>query len=570
MTRYGIRLLAALAATAALTLTGCASIPRTGPVEGGGSISQADNGLGPVDFIPSGPTAGATQEQILQGFVDAAVSPQGGYEIARRFLTTGFASRWNPDASVTVDSRNGRVDQAVDATHRVLDVKPVAFVDADGNYARAESPAPISQTFTFTKVKGQWRISKAPNGIVIGDAQFGDVFSAHELYFFSPDYRYLVPDERWFPTSPASTRARIVKELVSVGPAKWLSGAVVSAFPPGSQLTIDSVPATNGVADVDLNSTAGGADPLALARMNLQLTTSLTSALGVTSVQLQIEGVNSSAQALGSHTPIQDPQVGPDPMVLRADEFGILSGSSVQTIPGISSGIVELKPSAVTVSADRTSAAVLAAGGVYAVRAGEDTGKAVDTRSGLLAPSLDDYGYVWSAAASQQQTLRVTDVDHSSASLTVAWPSGSRLRAIALSRDGTRLAALVGEGGHTNVLVAGIVRDSEGKPTHVNDPIDLGQVATASADSLGWLDELNVAALGVQANGESVVSTQTVGGLFTRAPGPDRGVAIAGSTGSPPYWVLTQEHSLQLQRGNGWQEKADQVTVLATQLGRPD
>lgn len=568
MVRRSIRLLAGLIAIAALA--GCASIPRGGAVQGGGSISQADNGLGPVDFIPAGPTNGSTQEQILQGFIDAAVSPQSGYEIARRFLTTRFASSWNPDASVTVDSRNSRVDSPVDATHRVLSVKPVAYVDADGNFLRAESSTPIAQTYAFAREKGQWRISKAPNGIVIGDSQFGDVFSAHPLYFYSPDYRYLVPDERWFPTSPASTRARIVKELVSVGPAKWLTGAVVSAFPAGSQLTIDSVPATGGIADVDLNSTAGGANPLALARMNLQLTESLTSALGVTSVRLQIEGVDASAQPLASHAPIQDPDVDPNPLVLRAGAFGLLSGSTVQSIPGISDTVAALTPTAVTLSADRSSAAVLGPGGVYAVRSGEEAGKPVDTRAGLLAPSLDNAGYVWSAASSQPATLRATGPDRQPISLSVVWPSGSTPRAIALSRDGTRLAALVSFGAHTDVVAAGIARDARGRPSRINEPVDLGPVATANTHSLSWLDELDVAALSGQGHGESVVSVQTLGGMATQTPGPDGGVSIAGAAAVPPYWVLTSAGSLQSQRGNGWQQKADRVTVLGTQLGRPN
>jgi Spore germination protein len=566
--RRGIRLLALLAAVAALA--GCASIPRTGAVQGGGSISQADNGLGPVDFIPAGPTVGATQEQILQGFVDAAVSPQGGYEIARRFLTTRFSSSWNPDASVTVDSRNSRVDAAVDDTHRTLSVTPVAFVDADGNYSRSESSAPIMQAYTFAREKGQWRIAKAPDGIVIGDAQFGDVFSAHPLYFFSPDYAYLVPDERWFPTSPPSTRARIVKELVSAGPAKWLSGAVASAFPAGSQLTIDSVPATGGVADVDLNSTAGGANPLALARMNLQLTESLTSALGVTSVRLQIEGVDASVVPLGSHTPLQNPDVDPNPLVMRGGTFGFLTGSTVQSIPGISAAVEALAPSAATLSADRSAAAVLAAGGVYAVRAGEQTGKPVDTRQGLLAPSLDNAGYVWSAATSQPGTVRATGADRQAIGLAAAWPSGSVLRAVALSRDGTRLAALVELGGRTDILVAGVVRDSHGKPTRLDQPLDLGPVATPDARSLGWLDDLDVAALGSPGRGKSVVSAQTIGGMATQTPGPEGAVVLAGATGVPPYWVLTGAGSLQSQRGNGWQQKADRVTMLGIQTGRPD
>ena len=81
------------------------------------------------------------------------------------------------------------------------------------------------------KVGGQWRISELPNGIVLSRDNFENSFSEYPLYFFDPDFRYLVPDVRWFPNCSGTVADRIVNALLA-GPSNWLQGGVVTtAFP---------------------------------------------------------------------------------------------------------------------------------------------------------------------------------------------------------------------------------------------------------------------------------------------------------------------------------------------------
>src|SRR5699024_8317342 len=134
------------------------------------------------------------------------------YAIARKFLTPELAAKWNPEASVTIDTGTDRdYLQQNDETWQ-LGLTPVAFVNDTGGYRQAESDKPIVQSYGFTKVNGQRRISTAPDGTVIDEISFGNVFSPHTLYFFDPGYRYLVPDERWFLTRE-STTTRITNAL---------------------------------------------------------------------------------------------------------------------------------------------------------------------------------------------------------------------------------------------------------------------------------------------------------------------------------------------------------------------
>lgn len=567
--RLGGVLRASAAAVAVLALiAGCAQIPRTSAVKEVGPISAQNDGLGQVDFLPSGPQPGATQDEILKGFVQAQVSPQGDYSVAREFLATTFRSKWNPDASVTVDTGSDRDYDTPGSDHKTLTLTPVAFVDSDGTYTRAESSTGIQQQYTFVKQGGQWRISKAPNGVIIDSSRFPSVFAPHSLFFFSPDLGFLVPDQRWFPNSPASLQTRIVKELVQ-GPAKWLAGAYLTAFPQGSQLTSDSVTVTNGEADVDLNSTAGAADALTLARMQLQLAQSLSSVAGITDVRISIEGVQRPVADALSPSPEVNPVVDSNALVMKAGKFGLLSGSGVSEIPDVSSKVEGLAPRAATLSADHHTAAVLGSAATWVVRSDVDDPVQLDSRPGLIAPTLDPSGYAWSAVAGAPSALVVLGPTGAAVTLTAAWPDAKSLVGVAMSRDGTRLAALVRSDTGTEIMVAGVVRTSNGRPESISTPITLGTVGGGTATSIAWLDDLTIGALSTTSDGESSIDVQTVGGDAQSEPGPGKGTSIGPVGAAPYYWVLTGDGSLQWPRGTGWQQRTDGVQFIGQQLGKP-
>ncbi|HEY0247567.1 MAG TPA: GerMN domain-containing protein [Gryllotalpicola sp.] len=564
------RIVAVVAAVlAASVLAGCATIPRTGPVTRGGPISAQDDSFGQIDYHPSGPVAGEAQDQVLRGFIDAAVSPENGYQIAREFLADSFKSQWNPDASVTVDQEAQRDDPSrVNSTQLALDVTPVAFVDQAGNYSAANSQAPVPLGYSFVKQGGQWRISKAPDGIVMDAARFPSVFSPHALYFYSPDFHYLVPDERWFPSSRTSIATRIVKALLD-GPSAWLQDAVATAFPKGTQLTSGSVVVQNGAAQVALNSVAGGADQSTLDRMGEQLSESLTTTASVSTIALTIGGVVQDAS--GTSGAQHDPTVNASPIVYQDGKFGYLTGKDVVDLDGIGAKVAALHPRAVTVSSGASAAAVLTSGGVYAVADSADDPVRVDKRAGLLAPSIDSRGIVWSAVSAAGQPFAVSAADGTTTTLTAAWPDARALVAFAISRDGSRLAALVRTtDGQSHLMVAGIVRDADGHASRIGEPLDLGNLGLSEGLALAWTDELSIAVLGTSPQGGTEIVTQELGGTVTTTPGPPNGVAIAGGNPSSQDWVLDSGGTLSFATpaGNAWQTALTGVGLLATQQGR--
>ncbi|HET8780102.1 MAG TPA: GerMN domain-containing protein, partial [Agromyces sp.] len=315
------RLIAASVALIALVLTACASIPSTGPVQPGGAAR-----VGPVpdvDILVPGPAPGQTQQEILEGFIQAALSPRNDYQVAREFLTDAFNEEWQADAAATIDVLADREFETVGETAMQVNVTPAASLGGNGQYEEPDSRTPIPLPYQFEQVDGEWRISSAPSGIVIDQASFAQVFREYTVYFFDPTYRYLVPDVRWYAVRE-SAQTSIVQAMIA-GAADWLAPGVVSAFPEGVQLEPAAVPVTGSSASVSLTGAAFD-DLTAVQRMQAQLDASLIGVRSIISVDLSLNGVEPDAPPL-SPTPITSPRVDPRTVVFDGETFGHLATS---------------------------------------------------------------------------------------------------------------------------------------------------------------------------------------------------------------------------------------------------
>ncbi|WP_431279796.1 GerMN domain-containing protein [Leifsonia poae] len=556
-------LTAGLAVLMLSTLAACASIPQAGPVRRGAPIAQVTDPLD-LDFNPSPPEPGASPQRIVQGFIDAASSPKNGFQIAREYLTSTMSASWNPDESVTVDDGRSRTLEN-DGTQWTLDVAPVANVDSVGAYHPVATSAPVTLEYQVRKEGGEWRIAVAPNGVVIDDPTFRAVYSQQTIYFYSPDSRYVVPDARWFPARVATAATRATKAVLA-GPSKWLAGAVISAFPQGTELSVPAVTAVGGEARVDLSAEAGRADSLTLQRMQLQLELSLGTL--AQSVQLSIEGsVQQISPLSAANTPTQDPPVDSHPIVYRSGSFGLLSGTTVTDISGLSDRIVALQPSAVALDASRDQAAVLSQQSAYFVRKGADALK-VDSRAGLIAPAIDNNGWLWSVPSATPGALQVYGQDGAAHAVKTEWPGATRIVSFAVSRDGTRLVAVLQSGSVYSLVTVGITRGENGLPTALSEPLELA-IGPGTPQSVAWTGELGVVVLSTTGADGTSISEQTIGGQLTSTAGPAGGVTIVGAGGLSRYLVLTSGGSLQAPTGTGWQAQADKVGAVAVQLGQP-
>ena len=242
---------AAVLVVVALVLSACAGLPLGGPVHVGKAIDEVE---GPPDFafVPDGPVKDATPQQIVEGFIAAGSGPRGNWEVAQEFLTTQFRQQWQPQANVTV-YRPGESSISSPAENEIVfTVDPVANVDATGSYEPAEQGR-IPFAFSLAQEDGQWRISQAPDGIVLDANRFASVFQSYDLAYFDRGWDTVIPDVRWFPSTNPATR--ITAALVSGTPSPWLAE-------PGTQWPVDPTVGNHPIAGYHhLGGTRLGTDP---------------------------------------------------------------------------------------------------------------------------------------------------------------------------------------------------------------------------------------------------------------------------------------------------------------------
>jgi hypothetical protein len=556
------RRLVAIAGVAvlALLLAGCGGIPTSGSVQAGDPFTDEPSG----DFVfnPLGPATDADQRGILEGFIAAFTGPQGDYQVAREFLSTEFKKEWDPRKSVLIRTGSPAISQVGESSMEYTFTSK-AQLDEFGAYS-ALGQATQNLQFHFVKEDGQWRIDQAPPGIVLAESTFLTIFGKHALYFYDLSLQYLVPDERWFPGGTTATR--IVTALLA-GPPEWLKGAVVSQIPDGTQLTPGTtVTIDSTVAQVDLTTEAAGADARQRQLMQLQISESLSSVAGIASVELSVAGSILAVGPLGADSPVSQRAVDSRPVVLADDGFGYLSGGKVSAIESLSAAVVALKPLAVAVGQHATAAAVLASDGVYVVRAGTTPPLEVDDRAKLIAPAIDDFGYVWSVPRDRPSALVAHDLDGASHSVAVSLPDGASILSIDIAQDNTRIAMLLQTLVGPRLVVAAIVRDpAQGYvPTTIGAPVLDALLETDTAVDATWVDRLTVATLTRDENG-SVVDAFEIGGQHTSLGRPAPSVAIVGGNGRTGLRILGEDHLLQSPRGSSWQSATTEVDLLATQ-----
>lgn len=545
----------ALAVGAALTLSACAGIPTSGSVTAGNAINdEADPILG---FEPKGPRADSTQEELLSDFIAAATNPAAGYAIAREFLAKSFAEEWDADELTTIRSGVGTVRRDSE-TELSYSLSTSASVDRDGRYSEGD-PASLSLPFTFVKESGQWRISSAPPGIVVSQNNFPQVFGEYPLYFFDPTGGFLVPDLRWFPTR-SSTSIRVVSSLLA-GQSPWLSnGVVVTAFPSGTGLGDGLVTINAGIATVDLSDEARSTTTVERERMRQQLSTSLGVA---SSVVITVGGIPLEIPDSGSVAAVANPTVEPAPLVLADGQFGFAAVNDINPIPQLSNKIVALGPTAVALASGKSLAAARNPAGVFVVRTGSAPALLVDDRPGLVAPSIDNFGFVFSVPAGDASALTAFESDGPAHVVGSTLPADASVVSIAVSRDGTRLLAYLSTSAGPQLNVYGIVRQ-DGTPVSLGEPFPL-QVGKALPLGAAWVDNRTVATLS-QSGGEASVTTFELGGPSSALGQLEGGAAIVGGNGgSAGLRVLTAEGEIFRPRGTSWQQTGTTATVLAVQ-----
>jgi len=550
-------LLVALAA--ALAATGCVSMPTGGPVasypvtQGPGAQNQPY-----VQIVPNPPGANWKPEQIVQGFLTASAS--FGSDVALDYLTPQERKTWNPLWSAIVYKDGPKVTggpAAVPGAKGTVTVrisgKEQAYLQGYGSYSVPLASAPdqspdAEQTFQLVQVNKQWRISSAPQQLLLTSDSFNSDYQLRYLYFLDPSGRYLVPDPVYVPlrATSADLMNGLVSDLISP-PQDWLSGgATKTALPRGTK--ISSVGPDGVTAVVNLTGAAiAKADGATMRQVSAQLLWTLTfnaqSGSGGQSVQsVEVEVNGKPWTPSGQGNPVQRPSqavlsapTGAYPAFYYVDSDGYLTSRAglagqPSRIRQIGTGFTQL-----AVSPDGRYLAALRGGTLYT---GLVASGALDKRgTGYLSVSWDPDDDLWASAGSQvvmfrnasgssrplAQQLAVEVNSPGARNLTI--PFGQ----LRVAPDGVRVAIVYGGG--NGVLTFGAISGQRGaSPQIMLSQVELTPPGDTAFTGLSWYGPTNVITLA----GPGPVATEfpVSGGGSTSIP-VDAGMqSITASAGS--------------------------------------
>jgi hypothetical protein len=524
-----------------------------------------------LQIQPQPPGAGWTPEQIVQGFLTASANFGNYPQVARQYLTPTEQS-WDPFWSAVVYKEGPDVSPptypsgAKNATRATVRIGGTiqANLLGNGNYSvpSASTPSGSPDTpppFQLVKVHGQWRISSAPQELLLTSNSFENDYQLRDLYFFDPQSKVLVPDPVYEPLgSSGNLMDRLVSELISP-PDDWLSyGATKTAFPPKTK--VSSVELDGVTAVVSLTGAAiAKANSSVMEQVSAQLLSTLFGAepsgangQGVKSVEVVVNAkpwVPTDNQGSPVQTtPKWTPAPGKSTSFYYVSSTGYLmnrkaTGGKPVSLEQLGIGS---SPVQIAVSADGTYLAALRGSTLYTGLIG---GKLTNRGTGFTSMSWDANDDLWVSQGGQillfrgrpnvrQPLVQMVSVD------VVGTQVNQSFTTLRVAPDGVRVA-IVSNG---NELTFGAISRELGENPRITlSPVQetpLTQVqsvpAIANFTSLSWYGPDYVIALAEP--GPSVTEYPVSGG--TPQPGqadPDM-QTITASAGEPLIAGFQQGH----------------------------
>jgi hypothetical protein len=541
-----------------LPVAACSTVPSSSPTV---EITQAPTR--PVEEVgiePLPPEPGATPEEIVRGFIDAAASVRAGHPVAREHLAPEPAKDWSDEGGITVLSPDYAAVPTSEGSVTVT-ANLVGTVDERGVFTVGSGR--YTRQFTLEQVDREWRITDPPDGLIILQPDFERLYDELAAYFLDPTYQRVVPDPRFLISGTARPTALVQRVLD--GPSGPIAAGVRNPLA-GVQLR-SAVVVENQRAVVDLTALTTDPEPV-LSQICAQLVWTLgqsQSELRILSVEIRVDGEPVDIEGVPEEqTP--DDWRSFDPDAVPLDGVGhYLSGGALRTVtagdpvPGpAGQGAYQLSSAAVSADPRTRELAFLAgvndgptSDTLFAGPYGGDLSPVVTGRT-LSAPTV---------AGTRSEIWVVRD-----GSTVVRVPSGAapqavnaptlaglgRADALRLSPDGVRAGLVVDGPGGRSLYVGTVVRAENGA-VELRDLRAIAPTLSQVVD-VAWEDSAtllvlagNAAAdrivpyyLGVDGWGVTAVPTsglpgqaQSIGAAPTRRPLVDAGGTIwqlAGGT----------------------------------------
>jgi Lipoprotein LpqB beta-propeller domain/Sporulation and spore germination len=538
--------------TALAMLAGCATIPASSDIQ----VVRAMP-AGSQLAAPAGPERGVDPFRLVREFIEATGSSANGHAAARGFLSRNAAASWDDHASLTViEDAPGAAPQngSADGVRRIrVSGSRLGVLIADGSFVPRAGL--FSVPLDVVTEHGEWRITNPPPGVLVEATSLQRNYRQIRVSFIDPNRGTLVPDLRWIPAQPASTLPGRVLDLLLAGPPARLAGAVRSAIPDGVRPRSNMLVSPTGRTVINLT----GLDGLSESQRRLiaaQIVSSLDG-LVPTPLRLLANGeplVAGQAEWRPADVASYAPLVGPRPDVLgQVVVAGRLRGLNSVPVPGPAGDGQLTVLSAARSSPGGELLAVVAAGpdGHPQLWVGPTDGNLtqapidVATATTLTRPT-------WLPSGTELWTVvnghTVVGVALSGTGPPLTYPVNATdltrlgsISALRLSRDGVRVAAVVGgrlvvaavlsESGRISLRNPQVLREGNLPPIASVDWARPELLVVASAGPTPQVSSVSVDGLTRRA----LSSTNLTGPLTDIVAAPGRPVLVADATGLWAY-----------------------------------
>jgi hypothetical protein len=561
-TRGGVPVL--LAVVLALLATACSTVPSSSPTV---QITSAPSR--PTDEVglePLPPEPGATPEEVVRSFIDAAASTVRGHPVARQHLAPGPARTWSDEDGITIVSPSYST-VTTDAGTVQVSSRLVGTVDQHGVFASGGGQV-YTRDFTLRQVRGQWRIEDPQAGLLILEPDFERLYDERDAFFVDPTGQRLVPDPRYLITGQAQPTT-LVERLLD-GPSDSLADGVRNALA-GAQLR-RAVTVTPQKVTVDLTGTGSPPAPV-LSEICAQLVWTLGQ-LSLHDVEVLVDGEPVDLDGVPAVQTTDDwasfdPDGVPVGSVGHYLDAGALRTVDGKPVPGpAGTGVYGLTAAAVVAdgrTGDLTTVAgTTSANGTGTLLVGQYGGDLVPALTGttLSAPSVAATRSEFWVVRDGVDVLRVSPGAQPQPVQAPTLPGLGTATRLVLSPDGVR-AAVDGPSGLT-LYVGTVVRSQDGSVSlqHLTAVAQtLSQVSDVAWETSGSLlvlagdpDQGRLVPYTVRVDGFGVDEVPTAG-----LPAPP--TAIAAVPGRQP--LVSAGSSIWEQAGGTW------ITLLPGQAPLP-
>lgn len=541
----------------AVLLAGCVDLPVSGPVvESGARVSEDARRASDIDARP--PAKGASRTEVVTGFLDAMTAWPVQTNVAKQFLTKEAAGQWDPERQTLVYSDSlppqevgGEVTVQLTSADRL---------DDTGAWRGAVAPAGLSLRFRVTVEDGEYRITDPRDALVVPTSWFQQRFRQVSLYYFDPIAQILVPEPVFVPLGDQLATSLVTALLA--GPPPRVRRVVRTFLPAGLSVGLSVPVDDDGVAEITLVGDAPRTSPEEAELMLAQLAWTLRQDRDITAFRVTIGGVDVPLPGGASQYPVS-----------AAEAFNPAGASSSGLLFGLSQGRLywgstgSLVPVtgpfgdegrdllAVAAAPDASRAAAVDQDGRRLVTAPVRERPGADVRTvvagtAFARPTWDNSRRLWvldrrpgGAVVWSVERGRVRQLD-------VPGVTGERARHLLVSRDGTRLVAVVRTAAGDQVVGVRLVIDGRGRIARVVAPFVVRPADGTRIHDLAWTSPISLALLTQTAAGAlyevDVVAADgaSVGldSLSTVVSGRVRGIAGSPTPDAPTFAVFSDRY----------------------------